>query len=201
MSGRAARARRRPGPPRLSLPPARPRPVATPLTRAMYPGTGRRPILEIGRLGDIARPGAAQTQGQRGTETAVASRDAAQSPKSRRGSGGGGDRSRTGDGGFADLCLTTWLRRPAKQAYQARPADDRARRRRPPPRPEGGLERVKGLEPSTFCMASRRSSRLSYTRSEWGCYQRAPGGAIRRFAGDRPAACPRISAWRRRSPG
>ena len=25
---------------------------------------------------------------------------------------GGGDRSRTGDGGFADLCLTTWLRRP-----------------------------------------------------------------------------------------
>ncbi len=113
---------------------------------------------------------------------------------------GGGDRSRTGDGGFADLCLTTWLRRPAKQAYQARPEDDRARRRRPPPRPEGGLERVKGLEPSTFCMASRRSSRLSYTRSEWGCYQRAPGGAIRRFAGDRPAACPRISAWRRRSP-
>ena len=73
--------------------------------------------------------------------------------------------------------------------------------RRPPPRPEGGLERVKGLEPSTFCMASRRSSRLSYTRSEWGCYQRAPGGAIRRFAGDRPAACPRISPWRRRSPG
>ena len=26
-------------------------------------------------------------------------------------------------------------------------------------------ERVKGLEPSTFCMASRRSSQLSYTRS------------------------------------
>ncbi len=25
-------------------------------------------------------------------------------------------------------------------------------------------ERVKGLEPSTFCMASRRSSQLSYTR-------------------------------------
>ncbi len=25
-------------------------------------------------------------------------------------------------------------------------------------------KRVKGLEPSTFCMASRRSSQLSYTR-------------------------------------
>jgi hypothetical protein len=30
------------------------------------------------------------------------------------------------------------------------------------------LERVKGLEPSTFCMASRRSSQLSYTRSKRG---------------------------------
>ena len=27
---------------------------------------------------------------------------------------GGGDRSRTDDGGFADLCLTTWLRRPGE---------------------------------------------------------------------------------------
>ena len=34
--------------------------------------------------------------------------------------------------------------------------------------PEGELERVKGLEPSTFCMASRRSSQLSYTRSRQG---------------------------------
>ena len=30
------------------------------------------------------------------------------------------------------------------------------------------VERVKGLEPSTFCMASRRSSQLSYTRSKRG---------------------------------
>ena len=45
--------------------------------------------------------------------------------------------------------------------------------------PRGGLERVKGLEPSTFCMASRRSSQLSYTRSKAGCYQRARWGAIR----------------------
>jgi hypothetical protein len=26
-------------------------------------------------------------------------------------------------------------------------------------------ERLKGLEPSTFCMASRRSSQLSYSRA------------------------------------
>ena len=34
------------------------------------------------------------------------------------------------------------------------------------PRRSGGLlqERLKGLEPSTFCMASRRSSQLSYSR-------------------------------------
>ena len=31
---------------------------------------------------------------------------------------------------------------------------------------EAILERVKGLEPSTFCMASRRSSQLSYTRAD-----------------------------------
>src|SRR5512145_1117292 len=29
---------------------------------------------------------------------------------------------------------------------------------------QGLLERLKGLEPSTFCMASRRSSQLSYSR-------------------------------------
>ena len=44
--------------------------------------------------------------------------------------------------------------------------------------PRGGLERVKGLEPSTFCMASRRSSQLSYTRSGRRCYQRPRRGAI-----------------------
>ena len=31
------------------------------------------------------------------------------------------------------------------------------------------LEREKGLEPSTFCMASRRSSQLSYSR-KGKCY-------------------------------
>jgi hypothetical protein len=29
---------------------------------------------------------------------------------------GGADRTRTGDGGFADLCLTTWLRRQERQS-------------------------------------------------------------------------------------
>jgi hypothetical protein len=32
------------------------------------------------------------------------------------------------------------------------------------PFPAGSEERMKGLEPSTFCMASRRSSQLSYIR-------------------------------------
>ena len=36
-----------------------------------------------------------------------------------------------------------------------------------PGRPQNGMEpkRMKGLEPSTFCMASRRSSQLSYIRA------------------------------------
>jgi hypothetical protein len=29
-------------------------------------------------------------------------------------------------------------------------------------------KRLKGLEPSTFCMASRRSSQLSYSRTRGG---------------------------------
>ena len=38
---------------------------------------------------------------------------------------------------------------------------------------EGGLvKRMKGLEPSTFCMASRRSSQLSYIRASQN-YRRA----------------------------
>ena len=39
------------------------------------------------------------------------------------------------------------------------------------------LERLKGFEPSTFCMASRRSSQLSYSRI-WGQFTGA--GPIRR---------------------
>ena len=47
-------------------------------------------------------------------------------------------------------------------------ADDRAPSPCPLPMLRKRLERVKGLEPSTFCMASRRSSQLSYTRSKRG---------------------------------
>ena len=39
-------------------------------------------------------------------------------------------------------------------------------------------ERLKGLEPSTFCMASRRSSQLSYSRAE-AQYSPAPNGCDR----------------------
>jgi hypothetical protein len=41
------------------------------------------------------------------------------------------------------------------------------------------LKRLKGLEPSTFCMASRRSSQLSYSR-ESGHYRRNVASACRR---------------------
>ena len=68
---------------------------------------------------------------------------------------------------------------PAQRA--SRPVAEPRRRRGAPPQTkgrrqssrllssasgEGVLERVKGLEPSTFCMASRRSSQLSYTRAD-----------------------------------
>jgi hypothetical protein len=35
-----------------------------------------------------------------------------------------------------------------------------------------------GLEPTTFCMASRRSSQLSYIREVEGVYRPATGGSI-----------------------
>ncbi len=36
-------------------------------------------------------------------------------------------------------------------------------------------ERMKGLEPSTFCMASRRSSQLSYIRARSAVYRGVRG--------------------------
>ena len=39
------------------------------------------------------------------------------------------------------------------------------RHRKAPPERGFSLERLKGFEPSTFCMASRRSSQLSYSRT------------------------------------
>ena len=56
---------------------------------------------------------------------------------------------------------------PHTRTPGARRATPTLRRRRNDERPQMGAfreERVKGLEPSTFCMASRRSSQLSYTR-------------------------------------
>ena len=47
-------------------------------------------------------------------------------------------------------------------------------------------ERLKGLEPSTFCMASRRSSQLSYSR--------ATGASIARRAAQRPGPVRRLPA-------
>jgi hypothetical protein len=43
-----------------------------------------------------------------------------------------------------------------------------------PPFPAGCAKRMMGLEPTTFCMASRRSSQLSYIR-ERGQYSRGSG--------------------------
>jgi hypothetical protein len=62
--------------------------------------------------------------------------------------------------------------------------------RRPPNRkapPERGFrrERLKGLEPSTFCMASRRSSQLSYSR-ETSQYNPGSQREISTFAGKHP---------------
>ena len=44
------------------------------------------------------------------------------------------------------------------------------------------MERMKGLEPSTFCMASRRSSQLSYIRVA-GQYSPGSGGFDPRLNG------------------
>src|SRR5204862_1007434 len=39
------------------------------------------------------------------------------------------------------------------------------------------FKRLKGLEPSTFCMASRRSSQLSYSRAVAASIATGPGGS------------------------
>ena len=58
--------------------------------------------------------------------------------------------------------VTTRLKTAARRCPDCRVAPGHPRRR---PAKAGLLrERLKGLEPSTFCMASRRSSQLSYSR-------------------------------------
>ena len=72
---------------------------------------------------------------------------------------GGDDRSRTGVAGFADPCLSHSATSP--RLRQTRCHETLERRVR---RGRKNMERMKGFEPSTFCMASRRSSQLSYIR-------------------------------------
>src|SRR4051794_11112182 len=50
-------------------------------------------------------------------------------------------------------------------------------------------KRLKGLEPSTFCMASRRSSQLSYSRRR-AQYSRGPGPFDGRCRAARPTGAP-----------
>lgn len=64
----------------------------------------------------------------------------------------GAYQNRTGVNGFAGRCVTTPPRR------RMGPAAKRPRKR------------LKGFEPSTFCMASRRSSQLSYSREVGAVY-------------------------------
>ena len=69
---------------------------------------------------------------------------------------------------------TLWIR-AARQTLQLRPSPSGLNLATPHspftaettelPCLQGFLERMKGLEPSTFCMASRRSSQLSYIRT------------------------------------
>ena len=62
---------------------------------------------------------------------------------------GGATRNRTGDRGVADLCLTAWPWRRI-QLTNADANDIRTRI---------VLERITGLEPATFALARRRSTK------------------------------------------
>ena len=61
------------------------------------------------------------------------------------------------------MCLETLSHGSPQQAKN--PLQERASRKR-----------LKGFEPSTFCMASRRSSQLSYSRAG-AEYSRGPGAS------------------------
>ena len=63
---------------------------------------------------------------------------------------GGATRIRTGDKGFADPCLTTWPWRHILLVTNADANDIRTRI---------VLERITGLEPATFALARRRSTK------------------------------------------
>src|SRR6476659_6438844 len=78
---------------------------------------------------------------------------------------------------------------------------DEAEALTPPKSPEpallSGKKRLKGLEPSTFCMASRRSSQLSYSRNDGGQVYRGrrfDDAALRRARSSRAASHPASAA-------
>jgi hypothetical protein len=69
---------------------------------------------------------------------------------------------------------------PSGSASRRAPAPIPFGQRKTPPKRGFPAKRLKGLEPSTFCMASRRSSQLSYSREvaeyirahlRWGAVQ------------------------------
>jgi hypothetical protein len=61
--------------------------------------------------------------------------------------------------------MLRWAGRKSREQNRAEPMSHLYKAKEKPSDLEGFPgERLKGLEPSTFCMASRRSSQLSYSR-------------------------------------
>ena len=69
--------------------------------------------------------------------------------------------------GGASAQRSEWAATGSESANQGVTASGLGRLGKGKAPPERGfsLERLKGFEPSTFCMASRRSSQLSYSRT------------------------------------
>ena len=81
------------------------------------------------------------------------------------GEDGGDDRIRTGDRGFADPCLTTWLRRPGTSGGGPLRMPLRA----------GEMERKTGFEPATFSLARRRATTAPLPLEQLRSLRRPPG--------------------------
>ena len=83
---------------------------------------------------------------------------------------GGATRNRTGDEGFADLCLTAWLWRHEMKDERGEGRGERKNRNREGNKSEKSgcecmrfasaiLERITGLEPATSTLARSRSTK------------------------------------------
>jgi hypothetical protein len=75
------------------------------------------------------------------------------------------------DGEDRGILLKAKLERTTSSTALSSAPDRLARRASHKTKPAGwrvSRKRLKGLEPSTFCMASRRSSQLSYSRKKGG---------------------------------